>query len=58
MNTEFETIFKAVGWENIWEIDEPGSKLLAAEFLCMLPPTNSEVLFRPFEKIFYPMEIV
>ena len=25
MNTEFETIFKAIGWENVWEIDEPGS---------------------------------
>ena len=24
MNTEFELIFKAVGWEDVWEINEPG----------------------------------
>ena len=24
MNTEFEIIFKAVGWEDVWEINEPG----------------------------------
>ena len=34
MNTEFELIFKAVGWEDVWEINEPGSKLLTVEFLC------------------------
>ena len=52
MNTEFETIFMAVGWENVWEIDEPGSKLLIAEFLCMLQPTDFEVSFRLFGKDF------
>ena len=52
MNTEFETIFKAVGWENVWEIDESGSKLLTAEFLYTLQPTDSEVLFRLFGKDF------
>jgi hypothetical protein len=52
MNTEFETIFKAVGWENVWKIDEPGSKLFIADFLCTLQPTNSEVSFRLFRKDF------
>jgi hypothetical protein len=52
MNTKFETIFKAVGWENVWKIDEPGSKLLIAEFLCTLQPTNSKVSFRLFRKDF------
>ena len=52
MNTEFETIFKAIGWENVWEIDESGSKLLTAEFLYTLQPTDSEVLFRLFGKDF------
>jgi hypothetical protein len=52
MIIEFETIFKAIGWENVWEIDEPGSKLLRAEFLCTLQPTNSEVSFRLFGKVF------
>ena len=36
MNTEFKIIFKTLGWENVWQIDEPGSKLLTAEFLCTL----------------------
>jgi hypothetical protein len=31
---------------------ESESKLLAAEFLCTLQPTDSEVLFRLFEKDF------
>jgi hypothetical protein len=48
MNTEFELIFKAIGWEDIWKINEPGSKLLCAEFLCTLKPTNLEVSFRLF----------
>jgi hypothetical protein len=52
MNTKFETIVKAIGWENVWEIDEPGSKLLIVVFLCTLQPTNSEVSFRLFGKDF------
>ena len=32
MNTEFKPIFKAVGWEDVWGINELGSKLLTAEF--------------------------
>ena len=51
-NTEFNMIFKAVGWENVWEIDQPGYKLLTTEFLCTLNPTDSEVSFRLFEKDF------
>ena len=52
INTEFETIFKALGWESVQEIDELGSKLLIAEFLCMLQPTDFEVSFRLFGKDF------
>jgi len=52
INTEFDMIFKAMGWENVWEIDELGSKLLTAEFLCTLKPTDSEVSFKLFEKDF------
>ena len=50
MNTEFELIFKAVGWEDVWEINEPMSKLLIVKFLCTLKPTDSEVSFRLFGK--------
>ena len=52
MNTKFEHIFKAVKWEDVWEINEPGSKLLTADFLCTLKPTDSEVSFRLFKKYF------
>jgi hypothetical protein len=52
MNTKFDIIFKAIGWEDVWEINEPRSKLLTAEFLCTLQPTDSEVSFRLFGKDF------
>ena len=52
MNTEFEIIFKTVGWENAWEINEPGSKLLTTEFLCTLQTIDFEVIFRLFGKDF------
>ena len=45
MTSEFELIFKTIGWEDAWEIDEPGCKLLTIEFLCTLQPTDSEVSF-------------
>ena len=52
MNIVFDIIFKAIGWEDVWEINELGSKLLTAEFLCTLKPTDSEVSFRLFGKDF------
>ena len=52
MTAEFELIFKTVGWEDAWEIDESGCKLLTTDFLCTLQPTDSEVSFRLFEKEF------
>ena len=45
MTIEFELIFKTVGWEDAWEIDELGCNLLTTEFLCTLQPTDSEVSF-------------
>jgi len=52
MNTKFELIFKTVGWEDVWEINKPGSKLLTAEFFCTLKATDSKVSFRLFGKDF------
>ena len=52
MDSEFELIFKAVGWEDIWEIDELGCKLSTIEFLCILQTTDSKVSFRFFGKEF------
>ena len=52
MTAKFELIFKTVGWEGAWEIDEPGCKLLTIEFLCTLQPTDSKVSFRLFGKDF------
>ena len=50
MNSEFDLIFKTVGWENAWDIDEQGFKLVTIEFLCTLQPTDLEVSFRLFGK--------
>ena len=52
MDVEFDFIFRAVGWKNIWNIHEQGSKLLTAEFLCTLQTTDTEVKFRLFAKEF------
>ena len=52
MIAEFKHIFRTIGWEDAWGIDEPGCKLLTIEFLCTLQPTNSEVSFRLFKKEF------
>ena len=52
MDTEFEIIFRTVGWENVWQIDKSRTKLLTLEFLCTLQTTDSEVTFRLFGKYF------
>ena len=49
-DVEFDFIFRAGGWEDVWNIHEQGSKLLTAEFLCTLQTTNTEVKFRLFGK--------
>ena len=50
MDTEFTTISKAVGWENIAPIDELGSRLLTIQFLCSLQEVEGGITFRLFEK--------
>ena len=52
MHVEFDFIFRAVGWEDVWNIHEQGFKLLTAEFLCTLQTTDFEVIFRLFGKDF------
>ena len=37
-DVEFDFIFRAGGWEDVWNIHEQGSKLLTVEFLCTLEP--------------------
>ena len=54
MDTEFPLIFSELGWENFWNIEEPGCKLLTAEFLCTLQLFNTGVIFRMFTKDFFP----
>jgi hypothetical protein len=36
MDSEFELVFNNVGWENAWELNEQGCRLLTIEFLCTL----------------------
>jgi hypothetical protein len=52
MDTEFPLIFHEIGWENFWHIEEPGCKLLTAEFLCNLQLFNNDITFRMFNKEF------
>jgi hypothetical protein len=50
MDSKFELVFKNIGWEDAWEINEQGCKLLTIEFLCTLKPSDSEVAFKLFGK--------
>jgi len=52
MDVEFDFVFRAVGWEDVWNIHEQGSKLLTVEFLSTLQTTDAEVKFRFFRKEF------
>jgi hypothetical protein len=45
MDFEFDLVFKNIGWEDAWEINEQGCKLLTIEFLCTLQTIDSEVSF-------------
>jgi hypothetical protein len=38
MNSEFKLVFKNAGWENAWELNEQGRRILTIEFLCTLQP--------------------
>ena len=52
MNTKFELIFKAVGWEDVWGINELGSKLLTAEFYAPWNPLIQKYHLDFSKKIF------
>jgi hypothetical protein len=52
MDSEFDLVFKNIGWEDAWDINEQGCKLLTIEFLYTLQTTNSEDSFRFFGKEF------
>ena len=53
MDTEFATIWKAIGWENVSPVDELGSRLLIIQFLCSLQEVEGRITFRLFEKEYY-----
>ena len=52
MDVEFDLVFRAVGWEDVWNVVEQGSKLLTLEFLCTLQITDTGAKFRLFGKEF------
>jgi hypothetical protein len=54
MDSEFELVFKNVGWEMLEKFNEQGCRLLTIEFLCNLQPEDTEVFFRLFNKEFSP----
>ena len=53
MDTEFATIWKAIGWENVAPVDELGSCLLTIQFLCSLQEVEGRITFCLFEKEHY-----
>ena len=48
MKDEFDSIWRAVGWESIDPLDEPGSRLLTIQFICTLGYDDKHVYFRLF----------
>ncbi|CAO2167035.1 unnamed protein product [Urochloa humidicola] len=48
MDTDFDTIWKAVGWESFEPIDEQGSRLLTIQFLCTLDYDDERIFFHLF----------
>jgi hypothetical protein len=50
IDTEFTTIWRAVGWENVNPMDEMGSRHLTIQFLCTLMVDQDGISFRLFQK--------
>jgi len=50
MDTEFNLIFRMVGWTNFCDITELGSHLLTIEFLCTLQYCEGGIAFRMFKQ--------
>lgn len=53
MESEFEIVWKAVGWETIDPMDEEGSRLLTIQFLCSLQEDQDGIIFRLFEQQYF-----
>jgi hypothetical protein len=53
MDTEFTTIWKVIGWENIAPIDEQGSHILTIQLLCSLKEVEGGITFHLFEKEYF-----
>jgi hypothetical protein len=53
MDTEFTTIWKAVGWERVSPIDEQGSHILTIQFLCSLKEVDNGITFCLFGKEYF-----
>jgi hypothetical protein len=52
MDSKFELIFRNIGWEEAWHLNENGSRLLTIEFLCTLQLGDDEISFRLFNQSF------
>ena len=48
MISEFQIIFRAIGWEKFWWVNEDWCRKLPIEFLCTLTRTATHVTFRFF----------
>jgi hypothetical protein len=52
MDSEFELIFRNIGWKEAWHLNENRSRLLTIEFLCTLQLGEDEISFRLFNQSF------
>jgi hypothetical protein len=53
MDTEFATIWKAVGWDNVAPVEEQGSRLLTIQFLRSLQEVENGITFHFFDQEYY-----
>jgi hypothetical protein len=49
---KFELIFRNIGWEEAWHLNENGSRFLIIEFMCTLQLGEDEISFGVFNQSF------
>jgi hypothetical protein len=53
MDTEFTTIWKAIGWERVAPVNEQGSRILTIQVLCSLKEVDNGITFRLFRNKYF-----
>ena len=53
MDSEFKTVFNAIGWQSFWHADDKDSKLFPIEFLCSLQVSHVDVYIHMFNQEYH-----